>query len=284
MSAGLTMANRAPDRAAAGKVSDGAASFRSGTQPLIELRAATVVLDRRTVLDRVGLAVRPGERVALVGSNGAGKTTLLRLLHGLVPLASGERREGSPDGSSDSSPRRPLHAVQAPQAPQALRMAMVFQRPFMLRTSLLGNVELGLRLQGLPPNERRERAMDALDQVGLAGEALRPGRTLSGGQQQRAALARAWALSPHLLLLDEPTASLDPSAKREIEELIASFSSQGITVVMSSHNLGQVKRLASRVLYLEGGRVLADVGNDHFFHGELPQEAAQFLTGELPWV
>jgi tungstate transport system ATP-binding protein len=281
MSAGLTMENRAPDRAAAGNVCDGAASFRSGTQPLIELRAATVVLDRRTVLDRVGLAVRPGERVGLVGSNGAGKTTLLRLLHGLVPLASGERREGSPDGSSDGSSRRPLHAV---QAPQALRMAMVFQRPFMLRTSLLGNVELGLRLQGLPPNERRARAMHALDQVGLAAEALRPGRTLSGGQQQRAALARAWALSPHLLLLDEPTASLDPSAKREIEELIASFSSQGITVVMSSHNLGQVKRLASRVLYLEAGRVLADVGTDHFFHGELPQEAAQFLTGELPWV
>jgi tungstate transport system ATP-binding protein len=253
----------------------------AGAAPLIELLGACVVLDRRTVLDRVDLAVRPGERVALVGSNGAGKTTLLRLLHGLVPLASGERRVNSPDRASTGLPDKPNDGR---NRGSPVRIAMVFQRPFMLRTSLLGNVELGLRLQGLPADERRERAMHALEQVGLAAEALRPGRTLSGGQQQRAALARARALSPHLLLLDEPTASLDPSAKREIEELIASFSSQGITVVMSSHNLGQVKRLANRVLYLEAGRVLADVGTDHFFHGALPQEAAQFLTGELPWV
>ena len=253
----------------------------AGPAPLIELLGACAVLDRRTVLDRVDLAVRPGERVALVGSNGAGKTTLLRLLHGLVPLASGERRVRSLDRSSTGLPDE---SKDGRNRGSPVRIAMVFQRPFMLRTSLLGNVELGLRLQGLPADERRERAMQALEQVGLAAEALRPGRTLSGGQQQRAALARARALSPHLLLLDEPTASLDPSAKREIEELIASFSSQGITVVMSSHNLGQVKRLANRVLYLEAGRVLADVGTDHFFHGALPQEAAQFLTGELPWV
>jgi len=253
----------------------------AGTAPLIELLGACVVLDRRTVLDRVDLAVRPGERVALVGSNGAGKTTLLRLLHGLVPLASGERRVRSLDRSSTGLPDE---SKDGRNRGSPVRIAMVFQRPFMLRTSLIGNVEIGLRLQGLPPDERRERAMHALEQVGLAAQALRPGRSLSGGQQQRAALARARALSPHLLLLDEPTASLDPSAKREIEELIASFSSQGITVVMSSHNLGQVKRLANRVLYLEAGRVLADVGTDHFFHGALPQEAAQFLTGELPWV
>jgi tungstate transport system ATP-binding protein len=268
---------------ASGRASDreSIAHSGAGTAPLIELLGASVVLDRRTVLDRVDLSVRPGERVALVGSNGAGKTTLLRLLHGLVPLASGKRRVNSPDRASTGLPDEPNDGR---HRGSPVRIAMVFQRPFMLRTSLLGNVELGLRLQGLPADERRERAMHALEQVGLAAEALRPGRTLSGGQQQRAALARARALSPQLLLLDEPTASLDPSAKREIEELIASFSSQGITVVMSSHNLGQVKRLASRVLYLEAGRVLADVGADHFFHGELPQEAAQFLTGELPWV
>jgi tungstate transport system ATP-binding protein len=161
---------------------------------------------------------------------------------------------------------------------------MVFQRPFMLRDSLLANIELGLRLQGRPVTECREIAMHALEQVGLAAQSKRPGRALSGGQQQRAALARAWALQPQLLLLDEPTASLDPSAKREVEDLIAGFAAQGITVVMSSHNLGQVKRLSQRVLYLEAGRVLADVTTDHFFHGTLPAEAALFLKGELPWV
>lgn len=273
MSVRATLPSRTADRATAASDGQGDASLRRGTVPLIELTAATVVLDGRTVLDRLSVAVRPGERIALVGSNGAGKTTLLRALHGLVPLAEGERRVGFPST-----------AAEGVATSRSLRIAMVFQRPFMLRTSLLGNVELGLRLQGLPPDLRRERAMHALEQVGLAGQALRPGRSLSGGQQQRAALARAWALSPQLLLLDEPTASLDPSAKREIEELIASFSSQGMTVVMTSHNLGQVKRLASRVLYLEAGHVLADVSTDHFFHGELPPEAAQFLKGELPWV
>ncbi|MFM9916194.1 MAG: ATP-binding cassette domain-containing protein [Rhizobacter sp.] len=230
--------------------------------PVLELIGASVALGGRRVLDRIDLQVLPGERIALVGANGAGKTTLLRALHGLVPLSAG-RRTVAADGP---------------------RIAMVFQRPFMLRDSLLANIELGLRLQGRSANERREIAMHALDRVGLVAQALRPGRALSGGQQQRAALARAWALRPQLLLLDEPTASLDPSAKREIEDLIDGFAAQGITVVMSSHNLGQVKRLSRRVLYVEAGRVLADVDADHFFHGTLPPEAALFLKGELPWV
>lgn len=228
--------------------------------PLIELHAATVRFGPRAAIQGVSVAVERGERVALVGANGSGKSTLLRAVHGLVPLAEG---------------RRVVHGEP--------RMAMVFQRPFMLRLSLLANVELGLMLQGVPRRERRERALDALARVGLAGQADRIGRVLSGGQQQRAALARVWALRPELLLLDEPTASLDPTAKREIEALIEEFAAQGITVLMSSHNLGQVKRLADRVLYLEHGRVLADVSTDHFFHGALPTEATLFLKGELPW-
>jgi tungstate transport system ATP-binding protein len=111
----------------------------------------------------------------------------------------------------------------------------------------------------------------------------RNGRVLSVGQQQRVALARAWAVQPDVLLLDEPTASLDPTAKREVESLIKEFAAQGITIVISSHNLGQVKRLASRVVYLEHGRMLADVSTDHFFNGPLPAEAGLFLKGELPW-
>ena len=228
--------------------------------PLVELRSATVRFGRRAAISGVSVAVERGERVALVGANGCGKSTLLRAVHGRVPLAEGQREvHGAP------------------------RVAMVFQRPFMLRLSLLANVELGLMLHGVPRRERRERAMDALARVGLVAEAHRIGRVLSGGQQQRAALARVWALQPELLLLDEPTASLDPTAKREVETLIEAFAAQGITVLMSSHNLGQVKRLADRVLYLEHGRLLADVSTDHFFHGALPVEATLFLKGELPW-
>jgi tungstate transport system ATP-binding protein len=228
---------------------------------LIRLQGASVRFGRTVALSDIGFALGRGERVALVGANGSGKSTLLRAVHGLVPLAAGTRVAASP----------------------APRVAMVFQRPFMLRLTVLANVELGLMLHGMPRAQRRERAMRALERVGLASEARRVGRVLSAGQQQRVALARAWAVQPDVLLLDEPTASLDPSAKREVEALIGEFAAQGITLLMSTHNLGQVKRMTDRVVYLEHGRMLADVGTDHFFNGPLPDEVRLFLKGELPW-
>jgi tungstate transport system ATP-binding protein len=231
--------------------------------PLIELQSASVRFGAVTALREVTFSLTRGDRVALVGANGSGKSTLLRAMHGLVPLSHGRRVLGE------------VHP---------LRIAMVFQRPFMLRLSALANVTLGLMLQGMPRAQRRERAMRALDHVGLASEAKRVARVLSAGQQQRLALARAWAVQPDVLLLDEPTASLDPSAKREVESLIAEFAAQGITVMMSSHNLGQVRRLSQRVLYLEHGRLLADLPTESFFNGPLPEEAHLFLKGELPWA
>jgi tungstate transport system ATP-binding protein len=234
--------------------------------PLIELERATVRFGERVALHDVSLAVRAGERIALVGANGSGKTTLLRLLHGQLQaqLASGERRVAR--GADGREPRQ----------------AMLFQRPFLLRLSVRRNVELALWLAGVRGAERRERALAALARVGLRDEADRPARVLSGGQQQRVALARAWAVQPQVLFLDEPTASLDPHAKRDIEALVAEFAAEGMTVVMSSHNLGQVKRLASRVIYLEQGRPVVDRPTASFFHDPLPHAAAQFLQGELP--
>jgi tungstate transport system ATP-binding protein len=231
----------------------------------IELQGASVRFGRKTALQGVNLQVRAGERIAFVGANGSGKSTLLRALHGLIPLAEGQRRCGVREDG------------------QAWRQAMVFQRPHMLRLSARHNVALGLWLAGVPWRDCVARADEALHRVGLETQARRPARVLSGGQQQRVALARAWALQPDLLLLDEPTASLDPSAQREVETLIDRFAEQGITVLMSSHNLGQVKRLATRVVYLEQGHLVADVDVDHFFHGELPRQAQGFLKGELPW-
>lgn len=231
--------------------------------PLIELLSGTVRFGALAALKDVNFTLARGDRVALVGANGSGKSTLLRAVHGLVRLSDGQR------------------VVRQAQTP---RIAMVFQRPFMLRQSALSNVELGLALQRMPKAQRRERAMRALERVGLAAEAGRMASVLSAGQQQRVALARAWAVQPDVLLLDEPTSSLDPTAKREVEGLIGEFAAQGITVMMSSHNLGQVKRLADRVLYLEHGRVLADVSTDQFFNGPLPEEAHLFLKGELPWA
>ncbi len=222
---------------------------------------------RLQALTDIYLRVHAGERVALVGANGSGKSTLLRTLHGLQAPSSGEvLRATSP------------------------RLAMLFQRPHMLRLSAARNIALGLWLQGVPWRETRERAQAALQRVGMAHLADRNARALSGGQQQRLALARAWALRPDVWLLDEPTASLDPHAKREVEALIAEFtaaptaSGQAPTLVFSSHNLGQVKRLASRVIYLEQGRLLADLPVSDFFNHDLLRglcpPAHLFVQGE----
>ncbi|WP_154585297.1 ATP-binding cassette domain-containing protein, partial [Bordetella pertussis] len=130
----------------------------------------------------------------------------------------------------------------------------------------------------------RARALHALERVELIELAGRNAKSMSGGQQQRLALARAWALEPEVLLLDEPTASLDPHAKRDVELLMEQFARprDGLApaMIFSSHNLGQVKRLARRVIYLERGRILADLPVDQFFNGPLPEAAALFVKGE----
>ncbi len=234
----------------------------------ISVQGLSVQLAAQTALTGVSLCIEAGERVALVGANGSGKSTLLRTLHGLVPPTQGR--------------------VQ--QAP-GVRQAMLFQRPHVLRLSALTNVALGVWLDrslGLRWADAKALALQALQRVGLLSVAHQNARQLSGGQQQRLALARAWAMQPDVLLLDEPTASLDPHAKREVEALMAEFAShpqQPLTLVWASHNLGQVKRLATRVVYLEGGRVLADLPTADFFNPELLAEhspaAHAFVQGEL---
>ena len=233
-------------------------------EPLVLLEQAGVRFGDVQALRGVGLTLRRGDRLALVGANGSGKTTLLRLLHGLVPF------EG----------RRDVVAIDG----RAPVVAMLFQRPFLLSLSVRWNVLLGLWLHGVPRAQRDSRCQRALQRVGLDALAGRSARSLSGGQQQRLALARAWALEPDILLLDEPTANLDPSAKREVERLIGALADDGVTVVMSTHNLGQAKRLATRVAYLEAGRLVVELPVDRFFNDVLPPEAALFLKGELPWT
>ena len=226
--------------------------------PLFKLDFLSVSFGRVQALKGCTLRVEAGERLALVGSNGSGKSTLLRTLHGLLRPTSGGFE----------------HDARA-------RQAMLFQRPYMLRASVLNNVALGLWLNALPWQQAKVQALAALQRVGLADLAGRNAKALSGGQQQRVALARAWAMKPQVLLLDEPTSSLDPTAKREVERLMAEFAGAGMTLIFSSHNLGQVKRLSSRVIYLEQGRLIADLPVDAFFGGRLPAAAEYFLKGEL---
>ncbi len=210
------------------------------------------------IVEDVSLALA-AQRIVLLGPNGAGKSTLLRLIHGLLHPSSGALRW-----------------------PRNLTQAMVFQRPVMLRTTAIANVIYGLKLKGLPANECVQRAGAALEHVGLPHLAQRPARLLSGGEQQRVALARAWALEPELLILDEPTASLDPASTREVERIVGEIAAAGARVLMTTHNLGQARRMADEIVFIDRGRIVEHTPAEQFF--SLPQtEAAQrFLKEETP--
>ena len=160
---------------------------------------------------------------------------------------------------------------------------MVFQRPVLLRRSALANVEYALAIQGVDRAAATRRAHAALEHVGLASLAHRAARVLSGGEQQRLALARAWALEPRLLFLDEPTASLDPGAAAEVERIVADIHAAGTAIVLATHNLGFARRLGGRVALLHQGRIAEHRDVDEFFTAPASMEARQFLNGELPW-
>ena len=210
------------------------------------------------IIDHASLQLA-AQRTVVLGPNGAGKSTLLRLIHGLL----------HPSGGALNWPRE-------------LTQAMVFQRPVMLRTTALANVIYGLKLKGHATDESRRRAMESLARVGLEQIALRPARLLSGGEQQRVALARAWALEPELLILDEPTASLDPASSREVERIINEISASGARILMTTHNLAQARRIAEEIVFIDRGRIVEQTPVAQFF--KLPQtEAAQrFLKEETP--
>lgn len=218
----------------------------------------------RTVLDGLNLELS-GEGISVIlGPNGAGKTLLLRLLAGLLPPDAGTMLWGAaaqPDG----------------------RLAMVFQQPMLLRMSVFTNVEFALRPQTMSSSERRQRSSEVLERVGLAHRARDCARLLSGGERQRLALARAWAMRPRLLLLDEPTASLDPSATEAVERIIREIRTEGAKVLMTTHNLGQATRLADDIIFLADGRVQEHESAQRFFARPQSPAARAYMQGELPW-
>lgn len=232
----------------------------------LALDGVSFVAGGRTILDRVALTLEDGPRTIVLGPNGAGKSVLLRVMHGLLAPTAGQVRWA--------------HA-ERPGAPR--RQAMVFQRPVLLRRSVLGNLAFALAVAGVPRAAREARARAALERVGLAAFAQRPARVLSGGEQQRLALARAWMLEPEVLFLDEPTANLDPGATREIEAIVQSIHAGGTKIVMVTHNLGQAQRLGDEVLFVDRGRLVERAPVDRFFRQPASPEADAFLRGELPW-
>jgi tungstate transport system ATP-binding protein len=236
--------------------------------PLLPLRLERVsfVVGGHRIIDAIDLELDAGVRTMVIGPNGAGKSVLLRLCHGLLRPTSGVVRWSTPE---------------VPGAPR--RQAMVFQRPMMLRRTVLANVLYALEVNGVPHGEREPRAREVLRRVGLDTFVHRPARVLSGGEQQRLSLARAWALAPEVLFLDEPTASLDPGATHEIEAIVQAMHAGGTKIVMVTHNLGQARRLGDEILFVHRGRIAERAPADTFFRQPASPEAARFIQGELPW-
>jgi tungstate transport system ATP-binding protein len=230
----------------------------------LRARGLTVRLGDHTALDRVSFDIDAGARIAVLGANGAGKSVLLRTLHGLIEPGRGE-----------------ITWAGSTQRPRG--QAMVFQRPVMLRRSAFANVEYALAVNGIHGTQRSVRAGEAIDRVGLGYAADRPARVLSGGEQQRLALARAWALSPQLMYLDEPTASLDPGAAAEVERVMSQIHASGTALVFATHVLGFARRMAHEVAFIHDGRLAERTPADRFFTAPQTAEAESFLKGELPW-
>ena len=229
----------------------------------LEANGLTYEAGRKRLIDRVSFTLKSGTRTVILGPNGAGKSLLLRLCHGLLRPTGGALgwRGGAPD-------------------PRA-RQAMVFQQPVMLRRTAAANLAYVLASRGVSRRDRTTRLVDGLARTGLSHHARTPARVLSAGEQQRLALARAWITDPEVIFLDEPTANLDPAATRAVEEIVLAIHQTGTTVVLTTHDLGQARRLAEDVMFLYRGKILEHGSAEAFFDRPATPEARAFIAGEL---
>ena len=220
----------------------------------------------RPLLNDVSFSLDAGRPTCVVGPNGAGKSLLLRLCHGLLTPSGGSIRWA---GGTVEQQRR--------------AQAMVFQRPVLLRRSVRANIDHALSTRQLSRSERTERTEAVLEKTGLSDLAERDARVLSGGEQQRLALARAWALRPRMLFLDEPTAHLDPAATASVEGIINDIDGEGVRILMVSHDLGQVRRIAHDVLFLHSGRLIEHTAAQLFLDEPESELTGAFVEGRLLW-
>jgi tungstate transport system ATP-binding protein len=226
----------------------------------IKFEAVSFAAGPTHILHGVDMRLVPGRPTVLMGPNGGGKTTLLKLTMGLIAPTSGAITFGG--GPAPAGSR-----------------AIVFQKPVMLRRTAAANVAYALRVADKPASEANVHRL--LDLARIAPLAARPARRLSGGEQQRLALARALACEPQVLLLDEPTSSLDPASTKLVEDIIGQVSASGVKVVMATHDIGQARRLAGDVVFLAKGGLIEHATADRFFIDPMSEEARCFLAGNL---
>lgn len=226
----------------------------------LKLRDVMLRFGDSTVLDHVDLDLGPGGCTMIMGPNGAGKSLLLKLMHGLMAPSAGRIMWGD-----------------LPARDATRHQALVFQKPVLLRRSVAANLDFVLKARG----KDRARAAALLDHVGLTHKADQPARLLSGGEAQRLALARALATDPAVLLLDEPTASLDPASVLAIEQIVADARNRGVRILFVTHDIGQARRMADDVVFLHRGRVAEHSPAGDFFPSPRSQAARDFLDGKI---
>lgn len=239
----------------------------AGTTVLpLAVNGATIVRGGRNLLAGVDFEVSHTPQITvLLGPNGAGKSLLIRVLAGLVEADKGHVSwAGTP-----------------PDRGRAGSVGIVFQKPVLLRRSVLANMNYALALRGLAKSERTERASVALQTAGLAHLADQQAESLSAGEQQRLALARAIACRPQVLILDEPTANLDPASTAAIESQLAALRAQSTPVLFITHDLAQARRIADRIVFIHLGSIREAGPAETFFLTPLSPEARGFIRGEL---
>lgn len=228
----------------------------------LTLRNVALNVGGKALIRNANLSLNAEGITMIMGPNGAGKSLLLKLVHGLTPATGGQVLWG--DIPLNDTARR--------------TQAMVFQKPVVLRRSVAANVDFALRARGIRDAARRDAL---LDHVGLLGQGRQPARLLSGGEQQRLALARALALTPKVMLLDEPTANLDPASVLKIEEIVQQAHADGTKIIFVTHNPGQAARLADDIVFVHRGRVHEHGPADLFLSRPETQEARDFLQGRI---
>ena len=222
----------------------------------------SVVLGQKLILDKINCKIKSNSITAVLGPNGAGKSIFLQTINGLVSIQSGRLTFNSMQNNQEIREQQ----------------AMVFQTPVLLRRTVMANMQFVSNLRNKKSNQLLK---NLLDKVGLEGSEEKPARLLSGGEKQRLSMARALIVNPNLLLLDEPTANLDPYSLNLIEDLVLEENSIGKTVIFTTHDMSQAKRLATDVIFLNKGKVLEQTVSKTFFKKPKTFEAQKYINGEI---
>ena len=228
--------------------------------------------ESKTVLNIKNVTIERGFVYGLIGPNGAGKSTLLRLLNFLE----------EPNQSELLFLGKALEEIKKEKLYYQRKMTLVFQKPIVFNSTVYENVAYGLKLRGFEKAEVDQRVKKALGMVDLLSQINQKAATLSGGEAQRMALARAIVFKPEVLLLDEPTASLDPRSGLEVERLITKINQEmGTTILIVTHNMFQAKRLSSKLIFLMDGEVIEQGSTDEIFNSPKDERTGSFMRGEI---